>query len=139
MQSYWSPKADQWRQQADSYRQEHLQEHMENYLHWSQRKAFLSLLALLWNFAFRWVYISFSLLPLASLFSAICKGSSDNHFDFLHFFFSGMVLITASCTMLQTSIHSSSGTLHIRSNPLNHFSLPLYNHKGFDLGHTWKV
>ena len=32
------------------------------------------------------------------------------HFVFLHFFFLGMVLITASCTMSQTSIHSSSGT-----------------------------
>ena len=32
------------------------------------------------------------------------------HFAFLHFFFLGMVLITASCTMSQTSIHSSSGT-----------------------------
>ena len=42
-------------------------------LHWSLRKAFLSLLAILWNFAFKWVYhLSFSPLPLASfLFSAI--------------------------------------------------------------------
>ena len=54
-----------------------------------------------------------------SSFSAICKASSDNHFAFLHFFFLGMVLITASCMMLRTSIHSSSGTLSIRSNPLN--------------------
>ena len=30
------------------------------------------------------------------------------------------ILITASCTMSQTSVHSSSGTL-IRSNPLNLF------------------
>ena len=50
--------------------------------------------------------------PLASLlFSAICKGSSDSQFDFLHFFSMGTVLITASCTVSQTSIHSSSGTL----------------------------
>ena len=28
-------------------------------LHWSLRKAFLSLLAILWNSAFRWVYLSF--------------------------------------------------------------------------------
>ena len=42
------------------------------------------------------------------LFSAICKASSDNHFAFLHFFFLTMVLITVSCTMSQTSIHSSS-------------------------------
>ena len=37
------------------------------------------------------------------LFSAICKASSDNHFTFLHFFFLGMVLISASCTVLQWS------------------------------------
>ena len=37
----------------------------------------------------------------------------------VHFFFLGMVLIPASSTMSQTSVHSSSGTLSIRSNPLN--------------------
>ena len=64
--------------------------------------------------------LSFSTLPFTSLlFSAICKVSSDNHFDFLHFFFLGMVLITVSCTMSWTSVHSSSDTLSIRSNPLN--------------------
>jgi len=57
-------------------------------LHWSLRKAFLSLLAVVWNSAFKWVYLSFSPLPFASfLFTAICKASSDNHFAFLHFFF----------------------------------------------------
>ena len=62
----------------------------------------------------------FSPLPLASLlFTAICKASSDNHFAFLHFFFLGMVLIPASCTMSQTYVHSSSCTMSIRSNPLN--------------------
>ena len=62
-------------------------------LHWSLRKAFLSLLIILWNSTFRWVYFYFSPLPLASLlFSAICKASSDNHFAFLHFFFFKMVI-----------------------------------------------
>ena len=51
-------------------------------------------------------------LPLASLlFSTIYKASSDNHFAFLHFFFLGMVLITASYTMSQTSDGSSLCTL----------------------------
>ena len=46
-------------------------------LHWSLRKAFLSLIAILWNSAFRCVYLSFSPLPFVSLLSsAICKGSS---------------------------------------------------------------
>ena len=55
-------------------------------LHWSLRKAFLSFLAILWNSAFKWEYLSFSPLLFASLlFTAICKASSDNHFAFLHF------------------------------------------------------
>ena len=63
-------------------------------LHWSLRKAFLSLLAILWNSAFKWVYLSFSPLSFAYLlFITICKVSSDNHFSFLHFFFLGMVFI----------------------------------------------
>ena len=57
------------------------------YLHCSLRKSFLSLLAILWKSAFRWVYLSFSLLPFTSLlFSSNCKASSDNHFAFLHVF-----------------------------------------------------
>ena len=108
-------------------------------LQWTLRKGFLSLCASLWNSSFRWVYLSFSPLSLASLlFSAICKALSDNHFAFLHFFFLGMVLITASCTMSRTSVHSSSGTLPDLI-PWIYLSLPLYNSKGFDLGHTWMV
>ena len=109
------------------------------YLHWSLRKAFLSLLAILWHSAFKYVYLSFSPVPLASLlFSAICKVSSENCFAFLQFFFLGMVLIPASCTMSLTSAHSSSGTLSDLI-PWIYFSLPLYNCKGFDLGHTWMI
>ena len=86
------------------------------------RKAFLSLLAILWNSAFRCFYLSFSPLLFTSLlFTAICKVSSDSHLAFLHFFFLGMVLTPVFCTMSRTSIHSSSGTLSIRSSPLNLF------------------
>ena len=71
-------------------------------LHWSLRKAFLSLLAILWNSAFRCLYLSFSHLLLASLlFTAICKASSDSHFALLHYFFLAMVLILGD-TGLQT-------------------------------------
>ena len=66
----------------------------------------------------------FSLLFTSLLFTAICKASSDSHFShfaFLHFFFLQMVLINVSCTMSRNSVHSSSGTLSIRSNPLNLF------------------
>ena len=52
-------------------------------LHWPLRKAFLSLLAILWNSAFRCLYLSFSPLLLASLpLTAICKASSDSYFVF---------------------------------------------------------
>ena len=61
----------------------------------------------------------FSPLPFTSLlFSGICKASSDNPFAFLPL---GIILITASYTMFQTSIHSSLDTLSNRSNPLNLF------------------
>ena len=103
------------------------------------RKAFLSLLAILWNYEFKWVYFSFSpLLFTAILFTAICKSSLNNHFALLHFFFLGMILITTSHTVSQTSIHSYSSTL---SDLIPWICLPflLYNHKGFDLGHAWMV
>ena len=52
-------------------------------LYWSLRKASLSLLALLWNTAFRWIYLSFLPLLLASpLFSTICKPSSEKNLPF---------------------------------------------------------
>ena len=57
------------------------------------------------------IYFLFSFAFTLLLFTAICKASSDSHFAFLHFFFLGMVLIPVSCTMSQTSVHSSSGTL----------------------------
>ena len=81
------------------------------------------------------IYFPFFFALASLLFTAICKVSSDNHFVFLHFFFLGMVLIPVSCTVSETSLHSCSDNLSVRSNPLN-LSLPLYNHKGFDLNHT---
>ena len=93
-------------------------------LHWSLRKvSYLSLLFFeTLFFEFRWVYLSFSPLSSASLlFSAIVRPPQTNHFALLHFFFLGMVLITTSCTRLQTFVHSSSVTLFIKSNPLNLF------------------
>ena len=73
------------------------------------------------------------------LFTAICKHSLDSHFAFLRLFSVGMVLIPVSCTVSRTSVHSSSGTLSIRYRPQIYFSLPLYTHKGLDLGHTLMV
>ena len=111
-------------------------------LHWSLRKSFLFLLAILWSYAFKWVYLSFSPLPLASLlFIAICKASSDNHFAFLHFFFLGMVLIfvlpPVQCHEHLFIVLQGLGLSDLI--PWIYLSLQLYNRKGFDLVHTWMV
>ena len=82
------------------------------------------------SFLFSFAFCFFS-------FTAICKASPDSHFTFLHFFVLGMVLITAPCT-IWTSIHASSDTLSDLT-PWIYFWLPLYNRKGFDLGHTLMV
>ena len=86
------------------------------------RKVFLSLLAILCNSAFRWVYLSFSHLPFTSLLFSTCL-LRQAHCLFA-FLFLGDVLITASSTVLQTSIHSFLGTLSIRSKLLN---VPLHH------------
>jgi len=87
-------------------------------LHFSFKKSFLSLLAILWNSALSWIYLFLSPLPFTSLLSS---ASSDNHLAFFHYFVFRMVLVTTFCTMLWTSVHSSSGTLSTTSNPLNLF------------------
>ena len=84
------------------------------------------------------IFFLFSFAFHFSSFWAICKASSDNHFAFLHFFFLDMVLVTASCTILWTSICSSLGTLSDLI-PWIYLSLLLCNHKRIDLGHTWKA
>ena len=53
-------------------------------LHWSLRKAFLSLLAILWNSAFKWEYLSFSPLFFTSLLSQLFARprQTDKYFAF---------------------------------------------------------
>ena len=87
-------------------------------LHYSLRKTLLSLLAILWNSASNGCIFPF-LLCLLHLFLSQLFVRPPQPFCFLHFYFLGMVLITASCTMLQTFIHTSSGTLSIES--ISHF------------------
>ena len=83
------------------------------------------------NSAFKWVYLSFSPLLLASLlFTAICKASSNSHFAFLHFFFLGMILLSVSCTMSRTSIlYLNSKSSYSEVSDLNHcnFQSPYYS------------
>ena len=107
-------------------------------LHCSLRKAFLPLLAILWNSPFRWKYISFSPLRFASLlFTAICKTSSDNHLAFLHFFF------LRQCWSLPPVQYHEPPSIVLQVLCLSdlilwiYLPLLLYNHKGFYLGHTW--
>ena len=109
-------------------------------LRWSLRKLFLSLLAIVWDSEFKWVHLSVSPLPLTSLLlPAICKASSDNHFAFLHFFFGAWFssLPPVQCHEPPSIVHQALCLSDLI--PWIYFSLPLYNHKGFDLGHTWMV
>ena len=99
--------------------------------HCTLKKAFLSLLDTLWKSEFNWMHPSLSPLLFSSLHSsAIHKASSDNHFAFLLLFFFVMVLFAASCTILQTSVHSSSSTLLPRSSLLNLFVTSTANSYG---------
>ena len=54
-------------------------------------------------------------------FYSYLKGLLRSHFVFWHFFLLGMVLIPVSCTISWTCIHSPSGTLSMKSSPLNLF------------------
>ena len=83
---------------------------------------------------FKGIYLSVSPLPFSSLlFSPICKASSDNHFAFLHFFFLGLfwspphVQCYEPLSIVLQSLWLSDLI------PWIYLSLPLYNHKGFDL------
>ena len=65
-------------------------------------------------------------LPLCLLllfFSQLCVRPPQTTVLPFAFLFLGMVLITASCTVSWTSIHIFSGTLSIRTNPLNLYGL----------------
>ena len=105
-------------------------------LHWSLRKAFYSLLAHLWNSTFRWIYLSFSPLPLASLlFTAFVRPPQTAILLFCISFSWGWSwsLPPVQCHKLPSIALQAHLILWI------YLSLPLYNCKGFDLGHTWMV
>ena len=89
------------------------------------RLSYLSLLfsGTLHSFGYIFPFLCLLLLFFSQLFIRPLQTTIMSIFLFL---FLEMVLIKAFCTMLQTSINSSPGTLSIRSNPLN-LSLPLYN------------
>ena len=69
-------------------------------LHTSFKKAFLFLLAIVWNSPFVGYIFPFLLYLLLQFFPQLFIKPAENHFAFLHFFFFGRVLVTASYTML---------------------------------------
>ena len=104
-------------------------------------KAFLHLLAILWNSAFSWVYLSLSCLFLLSFFFLLFFSQvfvkphqATTLPSCFFFFFLQMVLVTSCCTVLWTSVHSSPDTLPDLI-PWLYSSPPFYNHKGFDEGY----
>ena len=105
--------------------------------HW-RRLSYLSLLFFGTLHSDGYIF-PFLLIFCLSPFLSICKASSDNYFAFLHFFFLVMVLITSPihyqeplCIVLQAFYVSDII-------PWIYLLHPLYNHKGFDLDHTWMV
>ena len=90
-------------------------------LHRLLRKACFSLLTILWNSAFKWVYLSISPLLFTSLlFSAICKASSDSHLASFALLSLGDGL--DSCLMHNVmNLHPLFLRHSIRSSPLNLF------------------
>ena len=76
----------------------------------------------------------FSFAFCFSSFLDCFKASSDNDSAFLHFL--EMVLIIASCTILWTSSIVLQAFCLPDLIPWIYLPLPLYNHSGFDLGHT---
>ena len=106
--------------------------------HWSLRKAYLFLLFFETLHSDEYIF-PFLLCFLLIFFSHIWKASSGNHFTFLYFFFLGMVLITASCTMYEPPSIFLQAVSLADLIPWIYLLLLLYNCKGFELGHTWMV
>ena len=106
--------------------------------HCSLKKPFSSLLPILWNSAFSWMYLSLSFLLFASLFLQLFVRPPQT--TTLPSCFSFSLRWSFSLLPVQyyrpPATHSSSGTLFPGSNP---FSLsPLQHiHRGFDLSGTW--
>ena len=80
-------------------------------LHWSLRKAFLSLLAVLWNFAFKWVYLSFSPCFSFIFFSQLFVRPPQTILLLFCISFSWEWSWTLPPVQYHTSVYSSSGPL----------------------------
>ena len=88
-------------------------------LHWSIKMVFSYLLAILWNSAFSWVYVSLSPLIFTSLLaSAICKLLQTTILPSCILFSLWWIWSLPPIECYKTSVHSSSVSLSIRFNPL---------------------
>ena len=108
--------------------------------HWSLRKAFLSLLGILWNSAFKWVYLSFSLLPFAYfLLQLFVRPPQTTILPFWISFSWGWSwsLPLVHCHEPLSIVLQALCLWDLI--PWIYLSLSLNNRKGFDLGHTWMV
>ena len=106
-------------------------------LHCSLKKPFLSFLAILWSSAFRWIYLFFLLCLLLLFFSQLSVRPPQT-------------TILPSCISFSSEQFWSLPAVQCYKPPsivLMELCLPdlipriylsflLYNHKGFDLGHT---
>ena len=91
-------------------------------LHWSPRKAFLNLSLLFYGTLLSNGNIfPFSFAFCFSFFHSYLQGLLTQPFGLFAFLFLEMILIPVSCTMSWTCIHCSSGSLCVKSNPLNLF------------------
>ena len=109
-------------------------------LHWSLSMTFLCFLAIHWNSAFKWVYLLLSPLPFSFLlFTAIWRLLQTTILPFC-ISFPGQwcwPLPPVQChNPLPIVLLALSLSVLI---PLIYLSLPLYNSKWFDLGHTQMV
>ena len=108
-------------------------------MYFSFKKAFLSLSAILWNFAFSWLFLSLFPLPFTSLlFSAIFKPHQTTTLPFYISFSWGWFwsLPPVQCYELPTIVFQALCLSDLI--PWIYLSLPLYKCKGVDLGHTWE-
>ena len=92
-----------------------------SFIHCSLKKAFLSLHPILWNSAFNWIYLSLSFslaFHFSYFFSYLQSPQTTTLPSCFPISLDGFVHCLL-CDIVPTSVHSSSGTLFTRSNPLN--------------------
>ena len=108
-------------------------------LHWSLRKAFLFPLAILWNSAFKWIYLSFCHLLFASLLFRALYEDSDSVLLFCISFSWRWSWSLPSVQCHEPASIVLQALCLSDLIPWIGLSFPLYNRKELDLGHTWMV